>query len=86
MSSAIVAAPEQSRQFQVERLERLTYWVAGGVMIALVAIGFRHFYLQGLNAAGKPVTQPIAGFLFPRDVDDGLDHLLHRPIQFDRAR
>lgn len=64
MSSAVVAAPEQSHLFQVERLERLTYLVAGGVMIALVAAGFRHFYLHGLNAVGKPVTQPIAGLVY----------------------
>ena len=64
MSSAIAAAPERSHQFQVERLERLSYLAAGGAMIALVAAGFRLFYLHGLNAAGKPVTQPIAEFVY----------------------
>ncbi len=64
MSSVVVAAPGQSPQFQVERLERLSCLAAGGVMIALVATGFRLFYLHALNAAGKPVTQPIAGLVY----------------------
>lgn len=64
MSSSVAAAPEQSQLVQVESLERLSYLAAGGVMIALVASGFRLFYLHGLNAAGKPVTQPIAGLVY----------------------
>jgi uncharacterized membrane protein SirB2 len=64
MSSAIVASPEHDHRFPVEGLERLTYLVAGGAMIALVAAGFSHFYLHGMNAVGKPVTQPIAGLVY----------------------
>jgi uncharacterized membrane protein SirB2 len=64
MSSATVVAPERDHPFPVERLERLTYLVAGAAMIALVAAGFRHFYLHGMNAVSKPVTQQIAGLVY----------------------
>lgn len=64
MGSAVAAAIDPGRGLQVERLERLSYLAAGVIMIALVATGFRRFYLHGLNVVGRPVTQPIAGLVY----------------------
>jgi hypothetical protein len=64
MSSVTAAVPVPSPQTQVERLERLTYLIAGGVMAAMVGAGFHRFYQHGLNVLGKPVTRQIAGLVY----------------------
>src|SRR5262249_36307526 len=49
---------------QTEHRERLFYLIAGLVVIAGVAIGFRMFYMHGLNDAGQSVTQQIAPLVY----------------------
>lgn len=63
MSSAATAATN-IRVMQTERRERLFYLVAGLVMVSGVAIGFRMFYLHGLNDAGLPVTHQSAPLVY----------------------
>jgi hypothetical protein len=64
MSLVTASVPVPTPQVQSERLERLTYLIAGGAMGALVGAGFHQFYLQGLNALGRPLTPQIAGLIY----------------------
>ena len=47
-----------------ERMERMFYLIGGLVMLAIVALGFQHFYLQGRASDGSPVTQQIVPLVF----------------------
>src|SRR5262245_17361180 len=64
VSSTIAAAPATAPMAQTEHRERLFYLIAGLVVIAGVAIGFRMFYMHGLNDAGQSVTQQIAPLVY----------------------
>jgi hypothetical protein len=64
VSSTIAAAPTRAQMTQTEHRERLFYLIACLVMIAGVAIGFRMFYMHGLNDAGQPVTQQTAPLVY----------------------
>lgn len=64
MSSNIAVAATRTQTIQTERRERLFYLIAGLVIMAGVAIGFRMFYLHGLNDARLPVTQQIAPLVY----------------------
>lgn len=64
LSSTIAAAPNRAQMNQTDDRERLFYLIAGLLMIAGVAVGFRMFYVHGLNDAGQPVTQQIAPLVY----------------------
>ena len=64
MSSTIAAAPTRAPIAQTEHRERLFYLIAGLLMIASVAVGFRMFYMHGLNDAGQSVTQQTAPLVY----------------------
>lgn len=64
MSSITAAAPTRAQMTQTEHRERLFYLIACLAMIAGVAIGFRMFYMHGLNDAGQPVTQQTASLVY----------------------
>jgi hypothetical protein len=64
VSLTVAAAPVGTLTSQTEPRERLFYLIACLVMIAGVAIGFRMFYLHGLNDAGQPVTQQTAPLVY----------------------
>jgi hypothetical protein len=64
VSSTVAAAPTRAQMTQTEHRERLFYLIVGLVMIAGVGIGFRKFYMYGLNDAGQPVTQQTAPLVY----------------------
>jgi hypothetical protein len=57
--SATAAAVARTDRMERERAERVFYLIAALVMMAAVAIGFRHFYTHGQNQEGGPITQQI---------------------------
>jgi hypothetical protein len=64
VSSTIAAAPTRAQMTQREHRERLFYLIASLLMIAGVAVGFRMFYMHGLNDAGQSVTWQTAPLVY----------------------
>jgi hypothetical protein len=60
VNSTIATAHKRAHVTPADHRERLFYLIACVLMIASVAIGFRMFYMHGLNDASQPVTHQTA--------------------------
>jgi hypothetical protein len=59
MSSSSATAVALGAPVSRERSERIFYFIAGCLLLLIIAIGFQKFYLHGRASDGGPVTQKI---------------------------
>ncbi len=64
MSSSTAVAVAAGTPLTRERMERIFYLLSGCLLLLIVALGFHHFYLQGRDSTGGPVTQQIVPLVF----------------------
>ena len=59
MSSSVAVAAPSSSALDRERMERMFYFLSACLLLLIVLIGFRQFYMRGRASDGGPVTQAI---------------------------
>ena len=59
MSSPSAVAVAVQAPVSRERIERMFYFLSACVLLLIVVIGFKEFYLHGRASNGGPVTQAI---------------------------
>jgi RsiW-degrading membrane proteinase PrsW (M82 family) len=52
MGSSSVVTVAGNTPITRERMERMFYLISGVLMLGIIVLGFRHFYLQGRDSTG----------------------------------
>jgi len=70
MSTAAVSPAVRPSIRRPSRLSptKLFYPAVSALLVVLTAIGFRHFYFQGLSHPGRPITPPIRGLIITHGI------------------